>query len=1241
MNIDLLIKNCSPIAHWTTDLYGDDNVYEEFNDKTLVNDNATLGAAGNPNGNFADNSINLNGGHLSVLDGTFLNDQIATRDFIIMFHFKMPNRTMDNPITGFKPIVSKWEPEAQFMIGMDGGNIKLIVQTSAGVVEVEHPIDQIVYNNRWNTCIAVFNNDDIALYLNNYYSTTVTSSPIITSTNSLFTLGGTNADVWLEDFFISDVCVLDITDTKDDMVQALYILPRNTIDIWKDWNPTHLYDFGRTKDLTGPIENLGSESNPAYLISQPNINNPPYKSIASNQHNEPVVIMPHTSWITIDDNALVLDHNNGWTFIMKGGYDRPYSNNNARNDMRILEYGSLVDTNNDKYLLGANSYSSSTQYGFHSYYSYDGSGVLQNSGTAYNTFGFSLHYWEEYGAKRAQFNSGGIALNLTSHLDGAWSPSKTDDNNINIHAQSAPATWNRFWYSKNSQVSQTEISIMGVFDYLTGNRLERSINYARYKLVWRSMYDVIGGNYEWVAHGFTTTNPQLREEEWVSHGPYYKTSGHTFATLINDPLGNRQNEWNGASYLGTTSNYTGGYTSQDDIGFTANATINNWIWNRNSTTRYRFMWNTSNIDVEAWMNSRNGVFSYGDVEFTWEKDDPDQFIWTTNQKVIDDGFHMITWVRDGYELQLWIDAKLAATHITSSIKYPDTSNTTWRMYGGPLYFNDWAILNNKSMTPDQIEYTFFGSPNRISGNTTLDGIGHPSSLLISDIQNGDIVADYVSGDDGKFNITLPKTMNGNAINIIALAQDDNSTNNIVVHGPYSLNALSLDYVADPFDRSIDEMILDMHPYAYYKMDETTGTNVADSSGNARDGTIVGGILLDAPSINSSLKAFDFEGANGYIDLPDGYDDFSTGFTWVGYIKYDAFNDYSRLFDITTAPNGINGVTIDNSGTTSTLRLTVNGGSLLSTAGNAVAGHWMHFAARIAPDDTWSLWVNGINVSELSGAGAIITILRTDVYIGRSSYSGNGYFDGKMSNVATFNYAVSDEDIMKWAFVGFGHPMITMNSLIMSSEPDIYFPFDRADTFIDKANGVITLVENGSFDVERNALIINKSVIANNWLTTPDYRLSGAVNHWTIEVLFKSATTHTDAIIVSEWDGVTNTGTYKMQVDSTDEVKFYVGSELSFVESTTLVTDGEWHYIVATYDGTDLRLYVDNAMEDQITTTISYELHDLAIGNSSDGSITHHMEDEAAIDDLAIYPYSFSDQEVSNHYDAFVKKKVYQ
>ena len=145
----------------------------------------------------------------------------------------------------------------------------------------------------------------------------------------------------------------------------------------------------------------------------------------------------------------------------------------------------------------------------------------------------------------------------------------------------------------------------------------------------------------------------------------------------------------------------------------------------------------------------------------------------------------------------------------------------------------------------------------------------------------------------------------------------------------------------------------------------------------------------------------------------------------------------------------------------------------------------------------------------------------------------------------------------------------------------------------------------------------------------------------IEVCIKTGSTQNGAIIVGEWDMSGDSGTYKLQLNNSNLLSFHINNGATQLVSTTTYNDDEWHHVVIIESGGTLYLYVDGALEDSLASTITYGLFPMSVGNASDGQASYATSAPTYVDDLAIYEYAISSGTVTEHYNQFLKKKVYQ
>jgi len=896
MQFKQIIDSNDTVAFWTTENYNATNVFDFYNVHTLLNNGATLGAAGSSNTNFSNRSINLNSGILTLSDTTFNETQVASRTFNISFTFQTPVAS----ISGFKPLISKWNPEQEYLIGFENGDLVAKIQTTSGVVSLVFPHNQIIYNNRYNTVTLSIRTTGFIFTVNGVDITSTNTAPIVPSILSPFTIGDALIS---EDIFISDIAI-----TRGDnphFAEMSYLMTHSRDEIWRDFNPTHYYSLSTITDIQKPIINRGSAGGNAYFVYDPT-QPVPYLYTPQPNHTDQTVRLPAGSWLTIDQNALPIDQNIGNSFVFRGSYDIPTANTNTTDGFRLLDLANTIGSNNARMLVSYNTHPTTFEQ-FFGWKTYDDVGTISTQVISEATYPNSALSHQNLGVKIVSMQSGVLDTNHYQH--GFWMETKSENNLPLTWTGTLPINSNRFWYNTGADGSLfSDLSDFAMFGYVVPPILGKLLSFPRFKLAGFFMDEKNSGKLAWNAHGFMDTTPNLRDENTRTDGPYTDTNGHTFITNVTDVNFNRQNQWLGATFLPTITDYVGGALTQDDLTFNAlNFTINMFIWNRNTTTRYRLMTNSPTDTIEIWMNSRDGTFSYGNVEVTIGADT----IATFSKQFIDFGFNMLTLVRDGVSLQLWVNAELETQFTTTLISNIISTDTTMRIYGGPCYFNEWSIWLDVALSPQDIELMFGGFNDVLRGQCTLNSVPVPSTLLVTTIDNGAVIKTQATDSSGNFNLSLIKSAENQRVNILALTQNELSSNNVVVHGPYNMTTTYSKFTEEYLLQNIDDMILDMQPFAYYKLNETTGTIVNDFSGNLRNATYSGSITLNQSGMIDGDPAVLLDGSSGFIDLPDGYTTMSTGFTIELMVNYTSFNLNARLFDFSDGVNENNGIYLNN------------------------------------------------------------------------------------------------------------------------------------------------------------------------------------------------------------------------------------------------------------------------------------------------------------------------------------------
>jgi hypothetical protein len=209
--------------------------------------------------------------------------------------------------------------------------------------------------------------------------------------------------------------------------------------------------------------------------------------------------------------------------------------------------------------------------------------------------------------------------------------------------------------------------------------------------------------------------------------------------------------------------------------------------------------------------------------------------------------------------------------------------------------------------------------------------------------------------------------------------------------------------------SYSSEVLADSPLAYYRLDDTSGSTMLDSSGNGHSGTYAGGFTLGATGllVGDSNKAVDFASASSTV----------TGASWM--TSTTAVTVEAIIQPDTVSAGSYNFIAVrdDNNGTgnlwwlvTKATKLTaLCRGTEFSGSTTLVAGNTYHVAFTY-DGTTAKLYLNGVLDGSSARSGAMSSVTQ-DLAIGRwPNPSVPLYFDGRIDEVAYYGTALSSTRI---------------------------------------------------------------------------------------------------------------------------------------------------------------------------------------------------------------------------------------
>ena len=152
-------------------------------------------------------------------------------------------------------------------------------------------------------------------------------------------------------------------------------------------------------------------------------------------------------------------------------------------------------------------------------------------------------------------------------------------------------------------------------------------------------------------------------------------------------------------------------------------------------------------------------------------------------------------------------------------------------------------------------------------------------------------------------------------------------------------------------------------------------------------------------------------------------------------------------------------------------------------------------------------------------------------------------------------------------------------------------------------------------------------------TVPSSRNLVVGNQVTIELWLKKRSEAFDAVFVAKNGAcVANAECFQLLNHLTSgQMEFRVIADPgSALVSNSSLSTGDWHYVVATYDGGQARLYVDGALDGSraITMTPSNAADPWSIGRRADGYFA-----DGTLDEVAVYGTALTAEQVSAHWRA--------
>ena len=436
------------------------------------------------------------------------------------------------------------------------------------------------------------------------------------------------------------------------------------------------------------------------------------------------------------------------------------------------------------------------------------------------------------------------------------------------------------------------------------------------------------------------------------------------------------------------------------------------------------------------------------------------------------------------------------------------------------------------------------------------------------------------------------------------------------------------------------------PVGWWKLDENTNTSILDSSGNNNSGTIHG---TPNWTIGKTGSAMNFNSGDDYVSAEDSNSlDINYGITISAWIKRDSasFGNWNTILDKYETSGGNDWEYWLGFSSSNALDFMYNPGTkddsdrIYSTNSSAAItdSNW-HYVTATYDKSNVILYIDGVKKYSIAHADTIYSGTGlVKIGIGASADSTTRFY-GNIDDVKIYNYARTPAQILE--DMNGGKPANT--------SPIAYYKFDEGFGDYNYNSGTQTAkvwlaggntcpgdstcptwTNDGKFS---KALSFDGGDFAESEVSSSlDFYDSMPI---TTSIWIKTNTKPTNnyGLIMINDNSVGDYAQDKsIQITSAGLARYYTydGSEV-YATGTTDVTDGNWHHLVGTFDGTTQKIYVDGILEGQTaaTTTQNFVQPKLILSNYVVGYYDRYI---GLIDEAKIFNFALTPDQVVQEYN---------
>ena len=430
--------------------------------------------------------------------------------------------------------------------------------------------------------------------------------------------------------------------------------------------------------------------------------------------------------------------------------------------------------------------------------------------------------------------------------------------------------------------------------------------------------------------------------------------------------------------------------------------------------------------------------------------------------------------------------------------------------------------------------------------------------------------------------------------------------------------------------------------------EDTNTTASDETGSY-DGTMNGGLSGATDSVAGMRgNALDFDGVGDYIQVTNAFDPSTTDFTIAAWVNPDALDTSSRVVMHQQNGTGTGRSYIYSEPTTERAFSFQGNGTRDSKIGLGV-GTWTHVAAvHNNSANTYTWYINGVLTSTSTGVN--IESATGDFVIGANKAASGGFFDGQMDEFRIYNRALGAAEIRNLAVATGAPPPLTTTcadgTALDGGSLVTHLKFDdgtgnstAADDTGNGNTGTLTNMDSASdwvAGIDNDALDFDNS---NDFVRISDFY--GSESAMTVSIWANADAwpgTGFDALVAQNENSGTTTIFEIVYVGSNGRIKAAIKTSSGTASAATQAPAAtEWHHYAFTYDGSNLKLYVDGVLRKTTahSGTLSSSTNIVTIGTKWSNNIyptgIASIHFNGKLDDARFYDRALSEEEIGALY----------